>query len=58
MRGFVSALCAAMGLLAIPAAAKEVHGQVDAFKTPGVSMAWSVVSAAGIVSSAGTVMAL
>jgi hypothetical protein len=38
-------LCAlfAIGVLALPAAAKEVHGQIDAFKTSGVSMAWAVL---------------
>jgi hypothetical protein len=38
---FLGALCAAVGLLA-PAEAKEVHGKVNAFKTPGVAMAWAV----------------
>ena len=41
MRRFL-ALFAAVGLLA-PAEAKEVHGQIDAFKTPGVAMAWAVL---------------
>ena len=38
-----SALVAALGVFAMSVAAKEIHGQIDAFKTPGVSMAWAVV---------------
>ena len=43
MNGLLGVLCAAVGLLAFPAAAKEVHGQTDIFRAPGVSMAWAVL---------------
>jgi len=43
VRGLLAILCAAVGLLAMPAAAKEVHGQIDVFKAPGVAMSWAVL---------------
>ncbi|MEO7744522.1 MAG: hypothetical protein ABIR98_16415 [Usitatibacter sp.] len=45
MRSFLVGLFAVVGLL-MPAEAKEVHGQTDAFKAPGVAMAWAVVRGA------------
>jgi hypothetical protein len=39
---FIAAVCT-MAMLAFPAVAKEVHGQTDVFKAPGVSMAWAVL---------------
>lgn len=42
MRSFLVGLFAVVGLL-MPAEAKEVHGQIDSFKAPGVAMAWAVV---------------
>ena len=35
----LAAICVA---LAIPAAAREVHGELDVFKAPGVALAWAV----------------
>ena len=39
MRRLLVAMCVA---LALPAFAREVHGELDVFKTPGVSLAWAV----------------
>ena len=38
----LAAIGAALGLLAARAAARDVHGELDAIKTPGVSLAWAV----------------
>ena len=42
MKRFLVAVFVALGFL-LSAEAKEVHGQIDAFKTPGVAMAWAVL---------------
>ena len=39
MKRLLAAICLA---LALPVAAREVHGELDHFKTPGVSLAWAV----------------
>ena len=46
MKRLMAGMFAALALLALPVSAREVHGEFDAFKTPGVALAWAVARGA------------